>query len=162
MTISKYLSETLWFGSRGYMVEVKNFKDSQKKYMIITQPEVPESEQFPVIVSQYQMRNFLEAMERASEAMLPEAPTLDGTTIPTRKRQAKAKPTPKSPNPKRTKANPPEFCNSGKRWTQAADERLADQFQKGVSLEAMTKMFKRRVKSLEVRLYKLGLLPKDK
>lgn len=167
MAVSKYLSETLWIGSRAYLVEVKNFKDSKQKFMIITQPEVPENQQDPVIVSQYHMTGFLETMQRVSEAMLPNAPVIGTTKSSIRKRKtskptataAATKPPPKQPSPKPKKANPPEFFNSGKRWTASDDQLLIQKFQSGETIQALTKVFKRRTKSIEVRLHKLGILP---
>lgn len=143
MGLPKYLSETVFAGSRSYLIEVKEYSKGGK-YMIITRSELDEAEQSPVIIFEHQMHEFLEIIERATDAACNKVPAINRTTG----RRAK-----------KASANPPEFCNSGKRWTKANDELLIQQFQNGATMEALTKVFQRREKSIEVRLYKLGLLP---
>jgi len=112
--------------------------------MIITQMGVPDDEQQPVIVFERQMGWFMRVLERASKAVLTSVPEVEDAA--TRKER------------KKVKANPPEFRNTGKRWTRADDEVLSEQFEKGASMETLTKLLKRRSGAIEVRLYKLGLL----
>jgi hypothetical protein len=142
MALPKYLSETITVGPRTYQVEVKKHRRGGK-YMIITQTGLRNEDQQPVIVFEAQMSRFARMMERAATAVLTNVPQVDGT----KKRQ------------KKVKANPPEFCNSGKRWTPNDDRLLTEHFHGGTPMERMMEIFKRRSGAIEVRLYKLGLLP---
>ncbi len=151
MGLPKYLSETLTIGPRTYLIEVKKHSRGQK-YMIITRTDLRDNEQQPVIVFDRQMTRFMRIMEQAAAATLTTVSVLEDTA--NRKHTGKVQ-----ERKKKAKANPPEFCNAGKRWTEADDKRLTEQFQNGVSMEALMKMFKRRSGSIEVRMYKLGLLP---
>lgn len=139
-----YFSETITIGARTYLVEVKKYRGGQK-YMIITQTNVLEREQKPVIVYKGYMIQFVKVMERATRAVLAHVPECETAAVRKRKRKARA--------------NPPEFCNSGKRWSAAHDRLLTEHFEKGTDIETLKGLFKRRENSIEVRLYKLGLLP---
>jgi len=148
MALPKYLSETITIGRRTYLIEVKRHSGGQK-YLIITQTSLHEDEQRPVIIFDNQIPRFMRIMDRAEKAALTTvAPAED---VATRKRKREQK--------KRVKANPPEFGNSGKRWTLDDDKLLAEQWQAGTSMETLMQLFKRRSGAIEVRMYKLGLLP---
>ncbi|MEM7782801.1 MAG: hypothetical protein AAF623_05565 [Planctomycetota bacterium] len=138
----KYLSETVKVGSRTYLVEVRRYRDKQR-YMIITQPELG-PEQQPVIVFENQMQRFMDVMDLAFMEVTKTTQVVSRVPIP---------------KPRKVKANPPEFCNSGKRWTQSDDQLLIEKYQAGESLESLMSTFKRRTKAIEVRLFKLGVLP---
>ena len=141
-----YFSETTTIGPNTYLMEVKRSQRGQK-YFRITKTNARPDEDQAVVVFPYAMGRFMKMIERATKAMLTTVPTVEDAETRKLKRQVKVK------------ANPPEFGNSGKRWTQTENELLAEQFQMGTSMETLMKLFKRRSTAIEVRLYKLGFLP---
>ena len=151
MALPKYLSETVRAGGRTYLVEVRQHSRGHK-YMIITELDSDDEDGQPLIVFRDQMRSFMRVMQRASHAVLTKVPELKGRTSRPARKKSVAQPVKKRP-----KANPPEFCNSGKAWSEADDELLRTHFEKGTDMATLMKMLKRRSGAIQVRLYKLGL-----
>lgn len=144
----RYYSESITAGNRTYQVEARRHSRGQK-YLIITQVNLLNDEQRPVIIFDRQIPQFLRILNAAANAVMTSVPEVED--VETRERKKKAQ-------PRRVPANPPEFGNSGKAWTQAHDEQLAKMFEAGESWESIGQSLLRRQGAIEVRLYKLGLL----
>ncbi len=169
-----YFSETITIGPNTYLMEVKRSQRGQKYFLITKTNALPEEQQ-AVVVFSYYMEQFAKMIERASDAVhssVPEIEPRERSWAPKPSKPAKRSHKPKTPGPsleaaktkkhkrkKKAKANPPEFNNSGKPWSQEENELLAEQYQSGASMETLMKLFKRRSTAIEVRLYKLGFQP---
>ena len=144
-------------GNRTYFINMLEAKNNAKYVKITESRKVGENEyqKNKIMLFQHDLVKLAKVLNQAVlkvKGNEEEADLVHEDTLPNMEAETAASPA------EEVKQESIEFPNSGKKWTREDEEKLEFLFKAGKTVEDLTEIFGRKLKGIESRLEKLGLI----